>query len=78
MADNWKTYLFEYYHDGASWSLEICAPSYEDAVERLKKLPLARYSGTLEMAIPAYVPSSGLLVRLLCWFRNRLVGHKQY
>lgn len=47
-----QTYLFSYYHDGTWWSLEIPGYNREDALERLKKLPLAKYDGELFLEIP--------------------------
>lgn len=66
---DYKTYLFEYFHEGSKWSFEIHATSAEDAQARVNKLPLAKYLGILEMKIPAY-PGGGLLVRLVCWWKN--------
>jgi hypothetical protein len=71
MNEKWKTYLFEYYHDGSWWSLEIPAASEQDALDRLKKLPLAKFLGTLEMKVPARL---GLFARLLCWYHNRIAN----
>lgn len=71
MSEKWKTYSFEYYHDGSWWILEIPATSQEDAITRLNKLPLAKYLGTIEMAVPVRL---GLFARLLCWYRNRFAS----
>lgn len=71
MEQNFQKYLFEYYHDGAWWSLVIPAPSQEDAMERLKLIHRAKFLGTLHAEIPA-MPGTSLLTRLLCWWRNRL------
>lgn len=51
MDEKWPTHLFEYEHDGATWSIEIPAPSEQDAKDRLDKLRDARYLGTLQMRI---------------------------
>lgn len=69
MIDKWKTYLFEYNHDGSIWCLEIKASSPEDAQERLNRLPYARYMGTMQMTLPV---ETGIFARLLCWLQNRL------
>jgi hypothetical protein len=69
MSKGYKTYLFEYFHEGSRWSFEIHATSEEDAMARLNKLPLAKYLGVLHATIPA-VPGGGLLVRLWCWWKN--------
>ena len=68
MDEKWRTYLFEYNHDGATWSLEIKAPSQEDAQERLNKLLYAKYIGILQMKLPV---EFGIFARLLCWWQNR-------
>lgn len=67
--EDWKTFLFEYYHDGSWWTLEIPATSQEDAMDRLKKLPLAKCLGTLEMKVPVEL---GIFARVFCWYRNRV------
>lgn len=68
MSEKWETHLFEYYHDGATWSLEIKAPSQQDAQERLNKLLYAKYVGVLQMKLPVEL---GIFARLLCWLHNR-------
>lgn len=68
--ENYRTYLFEYFHEGSRWSFEIPANSLEDAQARVNKLPLAKYVGVLEMKIPAYVPGAGLFVRFWCWWKS--------
>ena len=68
MGEAWKTYLFEYIHDGATWSLEIKAKSEQDAQERLDKLQHAKYLGVLQFKLPAEL---GIFTRLLCWWHNR-------
>jgi hypothetical protein len=67
MNDNFKTYLFEYDHDGARWGFEIVASSIEDAEARVQRLPWARYVGELKATIPA---PFGIVARVLCWFHN--------
>jgi hypothetical protein len=71
MNPGWQTFLFEYHHDGSQWTIEIPATSEEDAIERLNKLPLARYIGTLEMKVPVQL---GLFARFFCWYRNRVAN----
>lgn len=68
MGKEWETHLFEYNHDGATWSLQIKAPSLEDAHERLNKLLYAKYVGVLQMKLPVEL---GIFARLLCWLHNR-------
>lgn len=63
--NNFKTYLFSYYHDGSNWVFELKAKSPEDAQARLQKLPWAKYDGELVMVVPF-----GWMARLLCRVRN--------
>ncbi len=67
---DYKQYLFEYFHDGANWCITVHATSPEDAQARMNKMPLARYLGIVEATIPAALPGSGLLVRVWCWWKN--------
>lgn len=71
MGEEWKTHLFEYHHDGATWGFEINAPSQEDAQERLNKLLYAKYVGILQYKLPVEL---GIFARLLCWWQNRRVA----
>lgn len=63
----WNSYLFDYYHDGAWWCIEICAQSKEDARERVDKLPHAKYVGEIQMTFPVEL---GVIAKLLCWWKN--------
>lgn len=73
MSDNdYKTYLFSYYHKGSWWSLEIQAESEEDAKERVQKLPWAKYDGVLMMVLPC-----SWMARLMCRIGNFLSDTKQ-
>ena len=45
MEETFKSYLFEYRHDGATWGLEIKARDAADAQARLKALSWAQYRG---------------------------------
>lgn len=67
MSEGWKTYLFEYQHEGTRWSIEIPASSEEDARERLLKLPDAQYRGVVQMKLRVEL---GIFARLLCWLHN--------
>lgn len=60
-----KTYLFHYQHDGASWGFEIDAISLEDAKTRLAKIAGARYDGVLVLSIPVAPAFNGLFTRLV-------------
>ncbi len=67
---DFKTYLFNYYHDGAEWGLQIKASSLEDAKARLARLGYATYQGEVMMTIS--VPSGGFFYRFYQSFRNIL------
>jgi hypothetical protein len=70
MSKDWSTFLFEYQHDGATWSIEIPAHSEEDARERIAKLQHAKYLGVLQMKLPVEL---GVFARLICWWQSRRV-----
>lgn len=63
----WNSYLFEYYHDGSSWSLEIPARSEQEAKERVNKLSNAQYLGEIHLTIPRRY---GVFARIACWANN--------
>ena len=67
--DEWTLHLFEYPYEGSYWSIEIPAPSREDALKRLNALCYAKYKGVIEMKIPAN-KATWLPVRLYCVIRN--------
>lgn len=54
MNDEFRTYLFNYSHAGASWGLEIKAASPEDARQRLSRIAYASYQGELVAKVPAF------------------------
>lgn len=62
---SFKTYLFEYRHDGAVWGFSVHATSRADALERVKKMGWARLQGERIAVIP--VPAVGLVHRVLRW-----------
>lgn len=66
-TDSWNSYLFEYDHDGSSWSLEIPARSEQEARERVDKLSNARYLGEIKLKLPGHL---GLPTRIVLWVRN--------
>jgi hypothetical protein len=71
MDKKWPTHLFEYQHDGATWSIEIPAISEQDAKERIERLQSARYLGVLQMKIPVEL---GIFARLICWWQNQKIS----
>jgi hypothetical protein len=62
-----KVFLFEYFHEGSKWMVEIPATNMDDAQARIKKLPWAKPVGELVAKFPA---SGGWIARCLCWLRN--------
>ena len=68
-TEDYKTYLFRYYFDGAHWELPIKAKTPEEAKARLARLSYATYDGELFMSIPAY-PGAGVLTRLVTFLKR--------
>jgi hypothetical protein len=66
-SDQFKSYLFEYGHDGARWGFEVLAISREDAEERLSKLQFATYKGEVQEKLSA---GSKPWASVLCWWKN--------
>jgi hypothetical protein len=72
MNNNSKTkpFLCSYYHDRATWSVEIMAYDWDDARARVAKLGFLRLDGELMATIPVRV---GCLAKLWCrvanWFQ---------
>ena len=65
---------FTYYFDGKYWDMHFRARSHEEAADRMRALQYAKPLGQLMGTIPATSttrPAVGILVRLLCWLRNR-------
>jgi hypothetical protein len=69
MNNIFRTYLFSYQHDGASWCIEIPAENPQDAQDRVAKLAYAIYEGEVVTSVPAEL---GLLARLGVLARNSL------
>ena len=68
-TDNWNSYLFEYDHDGSSWSFEIPARDEREARERVTELANARYLGEIKMTVTLPGRDS-LLARMISRTRN--------
>jgi len=64
-----RSYLFRYNYEGASWTFEIQAKSPEDAERRVRRLAFASYQGEVVATLPV---SSSFLARLLVVVRNTL------
>jgi len=69
-----KTFLYDYYYDGARWSLSISAHSKEDADDILNSLPLANYAGELQFIIPAV--GTKWLANFIVWWKNLMSKNK--
>jgi hypothetical protein len=67
--DGFNTHLFSYRHAGAEWTLEIRARDAQDAKERLKALPFARYDGRLVAKFPT---QAAPLMKAAVWLRNAI------
>lgn len=65
----WWNYLYEYDWDGKTYGFGICARSEQEAHDRLKRLPLARYVGQ-GCGGPIAATGSGIFVPLIVWWRN--------
>jgi hypothetical protein len=66
-SPKYRTYLFEYFHEGSWWSVELPATSMDDAQARMNKMPLAKPVGELYANIPVRL---GFAARAACVFRN--------
>lgn len=66
-----QNYGFEYRYAGSQWLINVPAENESAARERLAQASIGRCMGTLEATIPANVPGSGWLARVICWWRTR-------
>lgn len=71
MKNKLKIYLFSYRYKDAQYSLEIPAYSLDEAKGKLSMMSFAKYDGELVAKIPS-LPSIGIFVRIITWFRNRI------
>jgi hypothetical protein len=69
LETDWNSYLFEYDHDGSSWSFEIPARNEQEARERVNELANARYLGEIKMTL-SLPKRTQLLARLIARTRN--------
>lgn len=70
--NKFRTYLFNYQHNGARWAFDIQATSPEDAKARLAKISNACFDGELMASIPVPDPRRGwlgMVLRVLWPFR---------
>lgn len=68
-----QTYLFEYEHEGGTYSLEVVSTSEFEAREKLRSMQRAQLCGTLVCKLPAW-PGIGIVARCLVWARNFFRG----
>lgn len=68
-GDKWWNFLFSYDWEGKEYAFDICARSEQEARERLKRLPLARYDGQGHGG-PIPLSRGGFLVPLIAWWKN--------
>ncbi len=66
----YKTYLFTYNFDGATWQLPIKAQTPEEAKARLDRLHYAQYSGELVAAVPVHSGLNRLFHAIRRFFRS--------
>lgn len=65
-----ERYLFQYHWNGSTYGIDIVADSQEEAEARMKAAGGAHYLGVCHGRIPAAIPGAGMLVRLICWWKN--------
>lgn len=65
-----KTYLCDYQYEGALWSVEIVASSFEDAERRLRALGRGKVAGEVQLVIPVPTKWTTRLVELVASIRN--------
>lgn len=65
----WWRWMFEYDWQGATYTFDIVATSREDAEDRLRRMPLARYVGQMD-GEPTPAWRGWLSVPLAVWWRN--------
>ena len=67
----WWRFLFEYDWEGKTYGFDIPARSEEEALDRLKRLPLARFLGQGD-GNPVPISKGGFMIPLVVWWRNWL------
>jgi hypothetical protein len=72
MSREWKTYACRYYHEGKWWGLDLVAQNDYDAEARVRKLGNIQLLGEVKATIPAGLPASGLLSRVVVFVSNAL------
>lgn len=67
----WPTWMFSYNFDGKQWSMEVIAPTAEEAKRRLDA---AAAWGKLDGELIASVPlvRGGFLIPIVVWLRNAI------
>jgi len=68
---SFDTFLCSYRYKGQLCGFDIIARDFEDAEARLAAIHFnGKVDGRLKAVIPASTPASGLIVRMLVWWRN--------
>lgn len=67
---DYKTFLFTYNFDGASWELPIKAKTPEEARARLDRLHYAQYSGELVASVPVHSSLTRLVLAIRRFFAS--------
>ena len=68
---DYKTYLFTYNFDGASWQLPIKAKTPEEAKARLDRLHYAQYTGELVASGPVHSTLARITLVIRRFFSSR-------
>ena len=50
--EDYKFFLFRYHFEGHDWELTVPARTYDEARERMKLMPYARYDGLIDLNAP--------------------------
>ncbi len=73
---DYKTYLFTYSFDGASWQLPIKAKTPEEARARLNRVLYAEYTGELVASIK--IPTNSSVITRITDLFQRIFRSGQY
>jgi hypothetical protein len=73
---DFKTYLFSYELDGASWVFELKASDPEDAQRRIRRIQHASYDGELKakIVVPSFL--NALTTRVLGFFERAIPSRR--
>jgi hypothetical protein len=72
--EDFKNYLFRYYHNGSWWAFVVPAASEEDARERIRLMARAQLDGVIEATYKLpNLPGMPLVAALICWWKNKSI-----